>query len=158
MEKFKRRGIKFFFFPLFSTNTNLLCVFLRLDGYTRSWKKVGTISPSGMGGQSVKLDSVVWAGGKMVPGVGLGRRAVYRVVTAIGPPFVMHAPLQQDRQCLRGIQCYQMKTTNKDNITMILKDTIMGVNKGWANYEFDGNYRLVDGVDYVIIKLLNTCL
>lgn len=92
------------------------------DGYTRAWKKVGTIGPSSTGGQLVKLDSVVWAGGKMVPASDLGRRAVYRVVTAIGPPFVMHAPLQQDRQCLRGIQCYQMTTTNKDNITMILKD------------------------------------
>lgn len=103
-----------------------------LDGYTRAWKKVGTVGPSGTGGQLVKLDSVVWAGGKMVPAVGLGRRAVYRVVTAIGPPFVMHAPLQQDRQCLRGVQCYQMTTSNKDNITMIFKDVKLDVNKKWV--------------------------
>ncbi|XP_015380519.1 PREDICTED: glutamate receptor ionotropic, NMDA 3B-like [Diuraphis noxia] len=99
------------------------------NGYTRAWKKVGTVGPSGTGGQLVKLDSVVWAGGKMVPAVGLGRRAVYRVVTAIGPPFVMHAPLQQDRQCLRGIPCYQMTTNNKDNITMIFKDVKLDANK-----------------------------
>ncbi|VVC31376.1 Hypothetical protein CINCED_3A009974 [Cinara cedri] len=99
------------------------------NGYTRAWKKVGTIGPSSVDGQFVKLDSVVWAGGKMVPGIGLGRRAVYRVVTAIGPPFVMHAPLQKDRQCLRGILCYQMTTTGKDNITMIFKDVKLDVNK-----------------------------
>lgn len=64
----------------------------------------------------------------MIPGVGMGRKAVYRVVTAIGPPFVMNAPLQQDRQCLRGVRCYQMSTTDKDNITMILKDIKMGLN------------------------------
>ncbi|KAL4149546.1 hypothetical protein QTP88_003474 [Uroleucon formosanum] len=99
------------------------------NGYTRAWKKVGTVGPSGTGGQLVKLDSVVWAGGKMVPAVGLGRRPVYRVVTAIGPPFVMHAPLQHDRQCLRGIQCYQMTTNSKDNITMIFKDVKLASNK-----------------------------
>lgn len=64
----------------------------------------------------------MWAGGKMVPGAGLGRRAVYRVVTAVGPPFVMHAPLQRDGECLRGIQCYRMTATGKDNVTTVFKD------------------------------------
>ncbi|XP_050436256.1 glutamate receptor ionotropic, NMDA 3A-like isoform X2 [Adelges cooleyi] len=96
-------------------------------GYTRAWKKVGAVGPSSTGEQTVKLDSVVWAGGKMVPGVGVNRQAVYRVVTAIGPPFVMRAPMQQDWQCLRGVRCYQMTTTNKDNITMTFKDIKLGL-------------------------------
>lgn len=41
----------------------------------------------------------------------------------------MHAPLQQNRQCLRGLQCYQMTTTGKDNITMVFKDIKLGANK-----------------------------
>ncbi|XP_050537258.1 glutamate receptor ionotropic, NMDA 3A-like isoform X2 [Daktulosphaira vitifoliae] len=107
------------------------------DGYTRAWKKVGAISPSVSEGQQiVKLDSVVWAGNKMISGVGIGRKAVYRVVTAIGPPFVMHAPLPQDRQCLRGIRCYQMTTTDKDNITMIFKDIKLGFNDKFVQDTF----------------------
>lgn len=122
----------FFFFrsPSAFTEPIFFFSFFASDGYTRAWKKVGAVEPSDSGGKPVvKLDSVVWAGGQMVPGAGPGRRAVYRVVSAIGPPFVMHAPLQRDRQCLRGIRCYRMTTTGKDNVTMVFKDVATDAKK-----------------------------
>lgn len=54
-------------------------------------------------GRSVHLDTIVWPGGDIVvSGVSTRARSVFRVVTALAPPFVMESELDEDGQCLRG--------------------------------------------------------
>ncbi|KAK0176029.1 hypothetical protein PV328_000208 [Microctonus aethiopoides] len=69
------------------------------------WTKVGTIR----GGKDVRLDTITWPGGGIVPaymeqgGEKIGMPE-YRIVTALAPPFVMVTSLQE-RLCLRGLVC-----------------------------------------------------
>lgn len=83
MERIKRYP----FFPEYSyPPTNL------------KWKRVGMVS-----GRSVRLDTIIWPGGDLsVAAVSTRARTVFRVVTALSPPFVMESELDEDGQCLRG--------------------------------------------------------
>ncbi|KAG7212509.1 hypothetical protein KM043_012819 [Ampulex compressa] len=69
------------------------------------WTKVGTVK----GGREVRLDTIVWPGGGIVPayleqgGEKIGM-PVYRIVTALASPFTMAANLQEGL-CLRGLPC-----------------------------------------------------
>ncbi|XP_063988018.1 uncharacterized protein LOC135168078 isoform X2 [Diachasmimorpha longicaudata] len=69
------------------------------------WTKVGTIR----GGKEVRLDTITWPGGGIVPayleqgGEQIGM-PVYKIVTALAPPFTMITNLQ-DGLCLRGLVC-----------------------------------------------------
>ncbi|XP_043483125.1 uncharacterized protein LOC122511745 isoform X3 [Leptopilina heterotoma] len=71
------------------------------------WTKVGNIK----GGKSVRLDTIIWPGGGIVPayleqgGEKIGM-PLYRIVTALAPPFTMATNLQEG-QCLRGVTCHQ---------------------------------------------------
>lgn len=70
------------------------------DVVNLKWKKVGVVS-----GRSVRLDTIVWPGGDLsVAAVSSRARSVFRVVTALAPPFVMEGELDEDGQCLRGKQ------------------------------------------------------
>lgn len=54
-------------------------------------------------GRSVRLDTIIWPGGDLsVAAVSTRARTVFRVVTALAPPFVMESELDEDGQCLRG--------------------------------------------------------
>lgn len=54
-------------------------------------------------GRSVRLDTIVWPGGDLsVSAISARARTVFRVVTALAPPFVMESDLDEDGQCLRG--------------------------------------------------------
>lgn len=54
-------------------------------------------------GRNVRLDTIVWPGGDLaVAGTSKRPRTVFRVVTALAPPFVMESELDEDGQCLRG--------------------------------------------------------
>lgn len=65
------------------------------------WKRVGLIS-----GRSVKLETIIWPGGDLsVAAVSSRAKTVFRVVTALAPPFVMESELDEDGQCLRG-KCF----------------------------------------------------
>lgn len=56
-----------------------------------------------MTGRTVHLDTIVWPGGGIVvAGLSSQARSVFRVVTALAPPFVMESGLDEDGQCLRG--------------------------------------------------------
>lgn len=76
------------------------------------WTKVGTIKG---GGRDVRLDTIIWPGGGILPayldqmGAGNGIPA-YRIVTALSPPFAMATSLQEGL-CLRGIACRQGNNT-----------------------------------------------
>jgi ionotropic glutamate receptor NMDA 3A len=51
----------------------------------------------------VRLDTIIWPGGDLaVAAVSSRARTVFRVVTALAPPFVMESELDEDGQCLRG--------------------------------------------------------
>ncbi|XP_023248542.1 uncharacterized protein LOC106638190 [Copidosoma floridanum] len=69
------------------------------------WTKVGLVR----GGREVRLDTIVWPGGGIVPAyVEEGREKIgmpsYKIVTALAPPFAMVTNLQEGA-CLRGLIC-----------------------------------------------------
>ncbi|XP_034946070.1 uncharacterized protein [Chelonus insularis] len=74
------------------------------------WTKVGTVR----GGKDVRLDTITWPGGGIVPaymahgGEKIGMPE-YRIVTALAPPFIMVTSLQEGL-CLRGASCRQGET------------------------------------------------
>lgn len=83
-----------------------------------TWRTVGDIV-----GQSVHLDTVVWPGGDLVPvSTARGVRSVFRVVTSLAPPFVMEGELDEDGQCLRGLECHRLLTSDKDNLTLVFNE------------------------------------
>lgn len=51
-----------------------------------------------------------------------GVRSVFRVVTALAPPFVMEGELDEDGQCLRGLECHRLLTSDKDNLTLVFNE------------------------------------
>lgn len=51
-----------------------------------------------------------------------GVRSVFRVVTSLAPPFVMEGELDEDGQCLRGLECHRLLTSDKDNLTLVFNE------------------------------------
>lgn len=83
-----------------------------------SWRPVGEIV-----GKTVHLDTVIWPGGELVPvSTARGVRSVFRVVTALAPPFVMEGELDEDGHCLRGLECHRLLTSDKDNLTLLFNE------------------------------------
>ncbi|KAL1498139.1 hypothetical protein ABEB36_008987 [Hypothenemus hampei] len=82
------------------------------------WKRVGLVS-----GRLVRLDTIIWPGGDLsVAAVSIRARTVFRVVTALAPPFVMESELDEDGQCLRGLPCHRVLTSDKDNLTLVFNE------------------------------------
>ncbi|XP_034824305.2 uncharacterized protein [Maniola hyperantus] len=82
------------------------------------WREVGHVL-----GRSVSLHTIVWPGGRLVAhGQSSGARTVFRIVTALAPPFVMEGELDEDGQCLRGLLCHRPQTSDKDNLTLAFND------------------------------------
>ncbi|XP_060529353.1 uncharacterized protein LOC132703854 [Cylas formicarius] len=82
------------------------------------WKRVGLVS-----GRTVRLDTIIWPGGDLsVAAVSIRARTVFRVVTALAPPFVMESELDEDGQCLRGLPCHRVLTSDKDNLTLVFNE------------------------------------
>ncbi|KAE8743068.1 hypothetical protein FOCC_FOCC011314, partial [Frankliniella occidentalis] len=95
---------------------------VRQPGQTQAvrgmWRGVGRIL-----GRVVDLDTIVWPGGDLVvPGLSVRARSVFRIVTALAPPFVMEAELDEDGQCLRGLPCHRLLTRGKDNLTLVFSE------------------------------------
>lgn len=83
-----------------------------------TWRQVGRIQ-----GRSVKLHTIVWPGGRLVAhGQSDGARTIFRIVTALAPPFVMEGELDEDGQCLRGLPCHRPRTSDRDNLTLAFND------------------------------------
>ncbi|XP_025162412.1 uncharacterized protein LOC105189093 [Harpegnathos saltator] len=92
------------------------------------WTKVGTIK----GGKEVRLDTILWPGGGIVPayleqgGERIGM-PVYRIVTALASPFTMVTELQEGF-CLRGLTCRQGDTVaccyglSMDLLTLVARE------------------------------------
>lgn len=79
------------------------------DAQPTKWRRVGLVS-----GRNVHLDTIVWPGGDIVvSGLSARARSVFRVVTALAPPFVMESDLDEDGLCLRGLPCHRLSTTGK---------------------------------------------
>lgn len=79
------------------------------------WREVGSIR-----GRNVKLHTIVWPGGRLVAhGQSSGARTIFRIVTALAPPFVMEGELDEDGQCLRGLLCHRPQTSDRDNLTLV---------------------------------------
>lgn len=83
------------------------------DAQPTKWRRVGLVS-----GRNVHLDTIVWPGGDIVvSGLSARARSVFRVVTALAPPFVMESDLDEDGLCLRGLPCHRLATTGKRRMT-----------------------------------------
>ncbi|XP_055628546.1 uncharacterized protein LOC129769999 isoform X2 [Toxorhynchites rutilus septentrionalis] len=79
------------------------------------WRRVGFIS-----GRVVNLDTIVWPNGDIVvAGLTSKARSVFRVVIALAPPFVMETELGEHGQCLRGLICYKIHVTGRQNLTQM---------------------------------------
>lgn len=82
------------------------------------WSQVGQVL-----GRSVRLHTIIWPGGRLVAhGQSEGARTIFRIVTALAPPFVMEGELDEDGQCLRGIPCHRPQTSDRDNLTLAFND------------------------------------
>lgn len=85
---------------------------------TTKWRRVGLVS-----GRSVHLDTIIWPGGDIfVSGLSARARSIFRVVTALSPPFVMESDLDEDGQCLRGLACHRITTSGKHNLTLMFNE------------------------------------
>lgn len=83
-----------------------------------TWRQVGRIQ-----GRNVKLHTIIWPGGRLVAqGQSDGARTIFRIVTALAPPFVMEGELDEDGQCLRGLPCHRPQTSDRDNLTLAFND------------------------------------
>ncbi|XP_026751385.2 uncharacterized protein LOC113511860 isoform X1 [Galleria mellonella] len=88
-----------------------------LDG-ENTWRQVGRVE-----GRKVSLHTIVWPGGRLVAhGQSDGARTIFRIVTALAPPFVMEGELDEDGQCLRGLPCHRPQTSDRDNLTLAFND------------------------------------
>ncbi|XP_030021553.1 uncharacterized protein LOC115441093 isoform X2 [Manduca sexta] len=82
------------------------------------WRQVGRVE-----GRTVKLHTIVWPGGRLVAhGQSDGARTIFRIVTALAPPFVMEGELDEDGQCLRGLTCHRPQTSDRDNLTLAFNE------------------------------------
>ena len=78
------------------------------------WRRVGLIS-----GTTVHLDTIVWPGGDIVvSGLSARPRSVFRIVTALAPPFVMESELDEDGLCLRGLPCHRLLASGRSSGTI----------------------------------------
>lgn len=85
------------------------------DKLSMKWRRVGLIS-----GKNVQLDTIVWPGGDIVvSGLSAKSRSIFRVVTALAPPFVMETDLEDEGICLRGLMCYRVYTSGRHNLTVM---------------------------------------
>lgn len=85
---------------------------------TTTWRPVGHVI-----GRNVLLHTIVWPGGRFVAhGLSTGARTIFRIVTALAPPFVMEGELDEDGQCLRGLPCHRPQTSDRDNLTLAFND------------------------------------
>lgn len=74
-------------------------------------------------GRSVTLHTIIWPGGRLVAhGQSEGARTIFRIVTALAPPFVMEGELDEDGQCLRGLPCHRPQTSDRDNLTLAFNE------------------------------------
>ncbi|KAJ2947052.1 hypothetical protein O0L34_g16399 [Tuta absoluta] len=88
-----------------------------MDGHN-TWRQVGSVL-----GRRVQLHTIVWPGGRLVAhGQSAGARTIFRIVTALAPPFVMEGELDEDGQCLRGLPCHRPRTSDKDNLTLAFNE------------------------------------
>lgn len=91
-----------------SSDTDSVSSGANKSGLTK-WRRVGLIS-----GTRVHLDTIVWPGGDIVvSGLSARPRSVFRVVTALAPPFVMESELDEDGLCLRGLPCHRLLPTSE---------------------------------------------
>lgn len=82
------------------------------------WREVGHVL-----GRSVSLHTIVWPGGRLVAhSQSSGARTIFRIVTALAPPFVMEGELDEDGQCLRGLPCHRPQTSDRDNLTLVFNE------------------------------------
>ncbi|KAK6640098.1 hypothetical protein RUM43_008375 [Polyplax serrata] len=82
------------------------------------WRQVGKVL-----GKSAHLNTIVWPGGDLVASALSARtRSVFRIVTALAPPFVMEGALDEDGQCLRGVICHRVLNSDKDNLTLVFNE------------------------------------
>ncbi|CAK1604293.1 unnamed protein product [Parnassius mnemosyne] len=82
------------------------------------WREVGQVK-----GRKVQLHTIVWPGGHLVAhGQSAGARTIFRIVTALAPPFVMEGELDEDGQCLRGLTCHRPQTSDRDNLTLVFNE------------------------------------
>lgn len=87
-------------------------------GGNNMWRQVGRVY-----GRSVRLHTIVWPGGRLVAhGQSEGARTIFRIVTALAPPFVMEGELDEDGQCLRGLPCHRPHTSDRDNLTLAFNE------------------------------------
>ncbi|KAL5287110.1 GRIN3A family protein [Megaselia abdita] len=85
------------------------------DNKLTKWRRVGMIA-----GRDVQLDTIVWPGGDIVvSGLSARSRTVFRIVTALAPPFVMESELDEDGLCLRGLPCHRLRTGAEHNLTLM---------------------------------------
>lgn len=85
---------------------------------SNAWRQVGRIR-----GRIVQLHTIVWPGGKLVAhGQSDSARTIFRIVTALAPPFVMEGELDEDGQCLRGLPCHRPQTSDRDNLTLVFNE------------------------------------
>lgn len=49
----------------------------------------------------------------MCTGLSARARSVFRIVTALAPPFVMESELDEDGLCLRGLPCHRVSPIGK---------------------------------------------
>lgn len=84
----------------------------------RKWRRVGSVL-----GKEVQLDTIVWPGGDIVvSGLTAQPRSVFRIVTALSPPFVMEANADEHGHCLRGLVCRLITiggSGDKHNLTLM---------------------------------------
>lgn len=85
------------------------------SGLTK-WRRVGLIT-----GNHVHLDTIVWPGGDIVvSGLSARPRSIFRVVTALAPPFVMESELDEDGLCLRGLACHRLLPTGERRVHLFI--------------------------------------
>lgn len=56
---------------------------------------------------------------KNIPGLSARSRTVFRIVTALAPPFVMESALDEDGLCLRGLPCHRLRPGVEHNLTLM---------------------------------------
>ena len=55
----------------------------------------------------------------MLEGLSAQSRTVFRIVTALAPPFVMQSEMDEDGLCLRGLPCHRLLPVGEHNLTLM---------------------------------------
>lgn len=102
------------------------------EGDVNTWRPVGHVL-----GRNVQLHTIVWPGGRLVAhGLSVGARTIFRIVTALAPPFVMEGESDEDGQCLRGLPCHRPQTSDIDNLTLAFNDLDRDTDQASDNFFF----------------------